>query len=43
MSNKDSNNTQNEPVDDTQYATSWGPFLWILVPFLAVVAYGYLS
>ena len=25
------------------YGSGWIPFLWILIPFLAVVAYGYFS
>ena len=44
MSNEDTNSTpENEPVDDTHYGSGWIPFLWILIPFLAVVAYGYFS
>jgi hypothetical protein len=32
-----------EPVDDTQYDSALKPLLWLLLPLVAVLVYGFLN
>jgi hypothetical protein len=32
-----------EPVDDTQYESAFKPLMWLLVPFVLLLIYGYFN